>query len=84
MPPPKALSPQAERQRREEAKQAKERQAAEERRRKQEEDARERAERKAIIDAFWEALTPEQQAELEAAAIAQADAEELKPIEPGR
>ena len=64
---PKGFVPKAERQRREEARQAKEREAAAERRRKHEEEARERAEKKAI-NAYWESLTPEQQAELDAAA----------------
>ena len=54
---PKGFVSRAERQRREEARQAKERQAAEERRRKQQEEAREQAERQAI-DAYWESLTP--------------------------
>jgi hypothetical protein len=55
---------------------------AEERRRKQQEEAQARKER-AAITAFWDALTPEQQATHDAAAIAKADAEELKLIEPG-
>jgi hypothetical protein len=62
----------AERQRREEARQAKDRQAAEDRRRQQEQDASEKAERRAIA-AYWESLTPEQQAEIDAAALARAD-----------
>ena len=73
---PKGFISKAERQRRQEAKQAKEREAAEERRRKQEEEARERAMRKAI-NAHWASLTPEQQAELDAASIAQADPDTL-------
>ncbi len=79
---PKGFVSRAERQRREEEKQAKERQEAEERRRKQLADAEARKER-AAISGFWDGLTPEQQAEHEAAAIAQADAEDLKLIEPG-
>ena len=71
---PKGFVSKAERQRQEEARQAKERQAAEERRRRQEEEARERAEKKAIA-AYWDSLTPEQQAELDAAADATADPE---------
>ena len=47
----------------------KERQAAEHRRRQQEEETRERDERKTIA-AYWESLTPEQQAELQATADA--------------
>ena len=69
---PKGFIPKAERQRQQEARQAKERQAAEDRRRQQEQDAREKAERQAI-DAYWQSLTPEQQAEIDAASLAQAD-----------
>jgi hypothetical protein len=71
---PKGFVSKAEQQRRHEEKKAKERQEAEQRRRQHEQDARERAERKAL-DAYWEALAPEQQAELDAAANAQADPE---------
>ena len=56
---PKGFVSKAERQRQEEARQAKERQAAEERRREQEQEAREKAERKAI-DAYRERLTADQ------------------------
>jgi len=80
--PPKGFLPRAERQRREEARQARERETADELRRKQQEEAQARKEREAIT-AFWDALTPEQQATHDAAAIAKADAEELKLIEPG-
>jgi hypothetical protein len=73
---PKGFVSKAERQRRQEAKQAKEREEAEERRRKREEEDRERAMRKAI-NAHWALLTPEQQAELDAASIAQADPDTL-------
>jgi hypothetical protein len=52
------------------------------RRQKDEEAARQRAERQAI-NAYWEAMTPEQQAEHDVAAIAQANAEELNLIKPG-
>jgi hypothetical protein len=45
-------------------------------RHKQEEDARERAEKEAV-DAYWESLTPGQQAELDDAAEAGADPEQL-------
>jgi Replication initiator protein A len=70
--PPKGFVTRAERQAREEARQAAERQKAEQHRREQEQEARERAERQKI-NAYWEALTPEQQAEHDAAALAQAD-----------
>ena len=72
--PPKGFVPEAERRRREDARQAKERQAAEDRRRRKEEEARERTEKEAIA-AYWESLTPGQQAELDAAADAAADPE---------
>jgi len=74
--PPKGFVSRDERRRREEARQAKERAEAEERRRRREEETREKAERQAI-DAYWSALTPEQQAELDAAATAQADPAEV-------
>jgi hypothetical protein len=79
---PKAFESKADRLRRADAKAAKERAAAEESRRKRERDAREQAERQ-IIAAYWESLTPEQQAEHDATAIAQATPEDLKLIEPG-
>lgn len=69
---PKGFVSKAERQQREQARQAKERQAAEARRRQQEQDAREKAQRQAI-EAYWASLTPEQQAELDAASTAEAD-----------
>ena len=69
---PKGFVSKAERQRQQEAKQVKERTAAEERRRKQQEDAQEQAKQKRDA-AYWESLTPEQQAELDDASIAQAD-----------
>jgi hypothetical protein len=71
---PKGFVSKAERQRQEDARQAKERQAADARRRQKEEEARERADKKAIA-AYWESLTPEQQAELDAGANAAADPE---------
>lgn len=74
--PPKGFVSRAERQRLEEARQARERQAAEDRRRKQEKEASERAEKTAIA-AYWASLTPEQQAELDAAADATAAPEML-------
>ena len=75
--PPQGFVSKAERQRLEEARQARERQAAEERRRQHKEDARLRAEQQAIA-AYWDSLTPEQQAEHDAAALAQADAQDLE------
>jgi hypothetical protein len=80
--PPKDYVSPAERQQAEQAQQAKERQAAEDRRRQKEEEARDRAEKRAIT-AYWEGLSKEQQAALDASAIAQADAEDLKLIEAG-
>jgi len=74
--PPKGYVGREERRAREEAERARERQAAEDRRRERAEAAREKAERQAI-DAYWSALTPEQQAELDAAATAQADPAEV-------
>lgn len=69
---PKGFISKAERQRREAAKRQKEREVTDVRRREQEANARERAERDAV-KAHWESLTPEQQAELQAIADAQAD-----------
>jgi hypothetical protein len=69
---PKGFVSKAERQKQQEARQAKERSDAGKRRRQQEQDACEKAEKTAIL-AYWESLTPEQQAELDAASIAQAD-----------
>jgi hypothetical protein len=79
---PRGFVSRAERQRREDAKQAKEQQAAADRRRRQEADAKERREKELIIG-FWDGLSKEQHAEHEAAAIGQADAEALKLIEAG-
>jgi Replication initiator protein A len=73
---PKGFISKAEQQRRQEAQQARDRKAAEDRRRQQDQEAREKAERQAI-DAYWASLTPEQQAELDAASIAEADPETL-------
>jgi|SRR5579864_7774536 len=73
---PKGFVSKAEQQRREEARQARERQAAEQRCLERDEKERERAERKAI-NAYWESLTPEQQAQLQSDADAQADPETL-------
>lgn len=77
---PRGFISKAERQRREEARRAKDREAAEARRQRQEQEARDQAERQAI-EAYWDSLTPEQQAELDAAAQAEADPEELKLLE---
>ena len=79
---PKGYVSADERQRREEARQARQHAEAERQRQEREQIARERAEKKAVA-AYWDALTPEQQAELDDDAIAQADAEERKLIEPG-
>jgi hypothetical protein len=74
--PPKGYTPKAERDRLAEA--AKQRQLAEveKRRSEREQQTRQRAERKAI-DAYWESLTSEQQATLQAQADAQADPADL-------
>lgn len=79
---PKGFVSKAERHAREEAKQAKEREKAQAKRREREESDREQKEKQAI-NAYWASLTPKEQAELEAAAVAQADAEQRKLIEPG-
>jgi hypothetical protein len=73
---PKGFVSRAERQRHDQVRQTRERQAAVQRRRQQEEEARNQTEQHAIA-AYWESLTPEQQAELDAASVAQADAETL-------
>jgi hypothetical protein len=82
--PPKGFVSAAERQEQAQARQSRERQAAEDRRRKQQRDAAEKAETKAIAD-YWESLTPERRAELDAASIAAADpatlAEETGPFQ---
>jgi hypothetical protein len=74
---PAGFVSQAEQQRQKEARRAGEREKAERRRQEQEKEAAEQA---AIneADAYWDSLTPAQQAELDAAAIAQADPETLK------
>jgi len=73
---PKGFVSKADRERHAEAKRQAETQAAEERRRQREEEAREQAEKKAI-NAYWESLTPSQQAELDAVVNALADPETL-------
>jgi hypothetical protein len=74
--PPKGFRSAAQRQADAEAKQAKEREKAEQRRREKAEAEREKVEMQAIL-AYWKALTPSQQAELQAAADAQAEPEAL-------
>ena len=73
---PKGFVSKAERQRRQEAKQAKERQAAEDRLRKQQAEAHERAQQQRDT-AYWESLTAEQQVELQAKADSEADPGQL-------
>jgi len=73
---PKGFVSKADRERHAAAKCQAEAQAAEERRRQRDQDAREQAEKKAI-NAYWESLTPQQQAELDALVNAQADPETL-------
>jgi len=68
---PAGFESKADRRGREDRRRENEQRAAEERRRQQEEEARERAERMAVDD-YWNGLTPGQQAELDAAALAQA------------
>lgn len=68
---PKGFVSKAERQRQAEERQAKERQEAEQRRREREQEAREKAEKQAVI-AYRKTLTPQQLAEHEAQALAQA------------
>jgi len=65
---PKGFLPEAERQAREEAKQAKAREQAGQKRREREEEARQH-ERRQEEDAYWSKLTPADQAELEAKAL---------------
>jgi hypothetical protein len=79
---PKGFTSAADRQKHAEARRMQQEADIEASRRKQQEDARRRAEQKAI-SGYWDALSKEQQAAHDAAAIAQADAEELKLIEPG-
>jgi Replication initiator protein A len=74
--PPKGFISSADRKRQAEERQARQRQEAEDRRRKQEEEARDRAERKAA-DAYWAALSEQEQAELQAKADALADPADL-------
>jgi hypothetical protein len=71
---PKGFVPKAERQRREEARQAQEREKAEQRRRQREQEARDRALLEEV-DAYLKRLTPAERKALEAEALAQADPE---------
>jgi hypothetical protein len=73
---PKDFVPLAERQRQQEAKQARERATAEDRRRKQDADARDRRE-KELVNGFWDGLNPDQKAEHDAAALALAGPDDL-------
>ena len=71
---PKGFVSKAERQRRQEAKQAKEREDAEERRRKHEEEARERGHAESV-NAYLKQLDPAERIALEAEALAAASPE---------
>jgi hypothetical protein len=71
---PKGFISRAERQAREEARQAREREETERRRRQREQEARERALRE-DVDAYLKRLTPAEREALEAEALAQADPE---------
>jgi hypothetical protein len=75
-PAPKGFVSEAERLRREEARKAKEHAAAEARRREKEQQERERAAEQEA-EAHWKSLTPEQQAEIDAASMAQTDPADL-------
>ena len=78
--PPKGYVGRAERQAREEARQAKEREEAEARRRQREQAAREQALQEEV-DAYLERLTPAERRALEAEALAQADPEARRTYE---
>jgi hypothetical protein len=79
---PRGFTSRADRERQAEATRQRQQADADAQRRDKQQQERERAERKDIA-AYWEALTKDQQAEHDAAAIAQATAEELKLTEPG-
>ncbi|MDB5349291.1 MAG: Replication initiator protein [Planctomycetota bacterium] len=79
---PKGFTSEAERRQRQEAMEVRERGEAEARGRKQGEDARERA-KKRRDTAYWESLSSEQKADLDAASKAQADPESLAMEEKG-
>ena len=71
---PKGFVSKAERQRREEARQAQERAKADDRRRQREQEARDRAQQRAV-DAYLERLTPAERKVLEAEALSRAEPE---------
>jgi hypothetical protein len=73
---PKGFVSKAERQQQKDARLARERETAEASRRKHEQKASEAAERQAISD-YWNALSPTQQAEIDAASLASADPKTL-------
>src|SRR5262249_20796829 len=77
---PKGFVSQAERQRREAARQAQEREQVQRRRREREQEAHERVERQAV-DAFIQQLTPAERKALEAEALAQAGPETRRTYE---
>jgi hypothetical protein len=74
---PKGFVPAAERQNQRDAVQSRESRATEERRRKREQEDRDQAEQRAI-EAYWDALTQREQADLDAMAQAEGDPELLK------
>jgi hypothetical protein len=69
---PKGFVSRADRQQAEQARQARERQAAEDRRQKQQEEARKRADQQQEDD-HWTSLSPDEQSQLDADALANAD-----------
>jgi hypothetical protein len=73
---PKGFLSRADREQREQARKAREREAVEKRRQEQEQQERDQAEQKAVA-AYWDSLSPEQQAQLQSEADAQADPETL-------
>jgi hypothetical protein len=73
---PKGFLSRADREQREHTRKASEREAVEKRRQEREQEERDQAEQKAIA-AYWDSLTPEQQAQLQSEADAQADPESL-------
>jgi hypothetical protein len=75
--PTKGFVPKADRDRREDARKAQEARAADERRGQREQEAREQEARAEAV-AYWDSLTPEQQAELDAASLAQTDPADVR------
>jgi hypothetical protein len=73
---PKGFMSRADREQREQARKAREREAVEKRRQEREQEERDQAEQKAVAT-YWDSLSPEQQAQLQSDADAQADAETL-------